>query len=71
MGGLLELYPAEGEVVRFVGWCAGGVIGLGGDGALVWKIFFGHAGRVSVDGLRFTVNGLTFDLDSGSPSPRV
>lgn len=46
MGGLLALYPAAGQVVCFVGWCTGGVIGLNDSGALVWAAELSYVGSV-------------------------
>ena len=65
MGGLLELYPATGQVVRFVGWCTGGVIALSASGALVWTADLSYVGTVRVDGAALNIDRISFDIDTG------
>ena len=65
MGGLLALYPATGHVVRFVGRCTSGAIGLSGSGVLIWVADLSYVGNVCIDGAALKIDGASFDVDTG------
>ena len=65
MGGLLKLYRANGDRVRFVGWCPGGALGIDGAGVVVWVENWRHMSGVSVSGKELRLEGRPADIDTG------
>ncbi|NUP09160.1 MAG: hypothetical protein HOW73_24175 [Polyangiaceae bacterium] len=65
MGGLLELYRAEGVRARFVGWCPAGAFALDQAGSLLWVADWGWVGNAVVQGSTVLPNGRAVDLETG------
>jgi hypothetical protein len=68
LGGLLKLFPANGAVVRHVGWCPAGVVGIDAFGALIWQLDLGYVGSIEVEGGTVRIDERPYDVDSGRPS---
>jgi hypothetical protein len=66
IGGLLEILPVAGRVVKFVGKCVGGVFGVDGAGGLAWRQDWGYITSVDPEGQILRVNGIPVDLDTGA-----
>ncbi len=65
LGGLLEILPAGGREVKFIGRCVGGLFALDRTGHLVWRQDWGYITGVDLERDHVVVNGIRLDVDSG------
>ena len=66
LGGLLEIVPANGRLVQFIGRCPGGLFGIDHAGNLIWRGDWGYIVALDIESCILRVNGIGVNIDTGS-----